>query len=601
MTIVGGLPLALSPASKTGVSLESHLTANDAFSQDETKGLLQLELFEIMYSGKDAEFDRIVKLVKAFYSAPLVAISFIDKSYQFLKSFIGEAQVVLPRNFSICTYTIQGTTPLIVYDAKHSELLQNHPMVVGEPYVRFYAGFPILVTGAEGVKVALGALCLVDSVPHPPLTASQIETCQQFAQLVSDTLQSRLEKLRANRAAQAKIAFLTNISHEIRTPMTGIVGMLDTLLQTPLDEQQQLYVNHIKNANEQLMVLVNDMLDLSQVEAGKFKFHKETVDCQAFVAQKIAAFTAQANQKQVRLQLVYPDDIPQALMFDKQRVGQIIHRLLENAITFTSTGGQVTLQVSCEILANDPNKTPIADPTQPAVSMLKFQVIDTGVSISPQTQAVIFKAYEQADKFTHRVYGGIGLGLSLCKALAVRMGGDLTVNSQMGEGTTFCLQLPLQQEDTMLTSMSPNQILLREDEPRPRLSAHILLVEDNEVNAMVALKTLKKYGYTADRAKDGQEAINFFSQSPNKYHLILMDHQMPIMDGVQATKILKQRFASLPPVIAVTAHATHGNQSIYFVVGMQDCIAKPYKPELLDGVIQKWLYDKPTTVMPPTL
>lgn len=613
MTSIGGLPLSsLAHANQPQSSVDPQALA--LFSQDETKRLMQLEMFDIMYSGKEAEFDRITQLVKAYYSVPMVGISFIDKNQQFLKASIGAAAPVMPRQMSICHYTIQGSNPLVVYDTTQSDLLKNHPLVVNEPFVRFYAGFPILVNNAQGELLALGALCLVDTQPHSPLTDQQIETLQQFARLVSDTLQLRLDKLRATHAAHAKIAFLTNMSHEIRTPMTGIVGLLDTLLQTPLDEQQKTYVNHIKSANEQLMVLVKDMLDLSQIEAGKFNFHQNTVNLKVFTQQLLTLFAKQAADKAIHLQLDYLAEVPNFLKFDSKRVAQIISRLLENAIKFTPTGGQVMLRIAQPPISID-DKKPLTTP----VEVLRMQVIDTGIGISPQTQAVIFNSYEQADKFTHRMYGGIGLGLSLCKALAVGMGGDLTVSSEVGRGTTFSLQLPLvlanadevnnladanhlAQPTSQANLLHVNQPVLstnKLDEPNDtnetsssRLSAHILLVEDNEMNAMVALKTLKKYGYTADRAKDGQEAVNLFTESPTKYQLILMDHQMPIMDGVQATKILKKQFASLPPVIAVTAHATHGDQSVYFDVGMQDCIAKPYKPELLDGVIQKWLHDK---------
>lgn len=558
-----------------------------AFSNDEAKRLAKLDTFGIMYSEKEAEFDRITDLVRQFIDVPVVGITFINSEHQFVKASTGLALPLLPRTMSICEHTIQSAQPLVITDTHQSELLKNHPLVVGEPFVRFYAGFPILVNNAQGEQFALGALCLGDVKPRADLSETERHVLQQFSQIISDTLQLRVEKQRATRANQIKTAFLTNMSHEIRTPMAGIVGMLESLSQTQLDEQQQGYVQHIKQANHHLLTLVNDILDLSKVEAGELYLDVKVINLKTLVQQSVSNFSAMATAQQLTLQLDYMPSLSDMLAVDGQRIEQILDKLLNNAIKFTPAGGTVTVKVGQDCINN--NAT--TNTEQP----LCIQVIDTGMGISTATQTAIFEAYDKADSYTHRMYGGVGLGLSLCKALARAMGGDLTLESEVGKGSTFCLHLPVQQAKVdylnhqAVNHQSDNSPVATVDD-LPRLTAHILLVEDNEVNAMVALKTLKKYGYTADRAKDGQEAVNLFSQSPNKYQMILMDHQMPIMDGVEATKVLRKRFSqSLPPVIAVTAHATHGDQSIYYDVGMKDCIAKPYKPELLDTVIQKWL------------
>ncbi|HCC65907.1 MAG TPA: hybrid sensor histidine kinase/response regulator, partial [Moraxella sp.] len=221
---------------------------------------------------------------------------------------------------------------------------------------------------------------------------------------------------------------------------------------------------------------------------------------------------------------------------------------------------------------------------------IKFNVIDTGVGIKPESLEVIFDAYNQADKFTHRLYGGTGLGLSVCKALAEGMGGTIKVTSEKNKGSTFTLSLPMIATDEISYQQWHQSHDETKIQPLERLPAHVLLAEDNELNAMVAVKSLKKYGYEVTRAKDGLEAVNFYKADPSKYHIILMDHQMPIMDGVEATKILKQSFNQLPPIIAVTAHAMHGDKEVYLNAGMQDYCTKPYKPEALDVMIQRWLH-----------
>lgn len=598
----------------------------------ESERLEQLAKFGIMYSENEVGFDRIVRLVKAYMDVPVVGISFIDKDNQFIKASIGMQMPNVPRAMSICHHAIASTEPFIVADTHQNAVLKDHPLVVNHPFVRFYAGFPIVVTSEQHEPLVLGALCLVDSQPRPMLTDEQISVLKDFAFMVSDALQLRQQQQQAKRADEIKSAFLANISHEIRTPMSGIVGMLDLLNQTELNPQQLNYVSHIKDGNDYLLAIVNDIWDLSKAEKGDIRFKAMPTDLKSVCQQLIAGFYSQAVKQGVHLSLTYATDVPNSLLVDAKRVRQILSKLLSNALQFTPQGGQVTLRVVRDSHAEGDE--------------LLLQVKDTGRGISAETQAVIFDAYEQADKFTHRLYGGVGLGLSVCKAFAKGMGGQMQVSSEVGEGAMFTLRLPLQtiaqatflpvdnQQKTaqplapielepadcplvhttgLLNIPQPDKVDLTEaivssvsqaepchqppqaassvsPQTTTRLSAHILLVEDNELNAMVALKTLKKYGYTADRAKDGQEAVNIFTQSPEKYQMILMDHQMPIMDGVEATKLLIQRFNDrLPPVIAVTAHATHGDKSVYLDVGMKDCLPKPYKPEMLDNVIQKWL------------
>lgn len=596
----------------------------------ESERLQQLAKFGIMYSDHEIGFDRIVRLVKAYVDVPVVGISFIDKDSQFIKASVGMQIPTMPRVMSICNYTITSTEPFIVPDTHQHAELKHHPLVLNPPFVRFYAGFPIIVKNEQDEPFVLGALCLVDSQPRAMLTDEQINVLQDFALMVSDALQLRHQQQQAKRADDVKTAFLANISHEIRTPMSGILGMLELLNQTELSPQQLNYVNYIKDGNDYLLAIVNDIWDLSRAEQGDIRFKAMPTDLKAVCQQLIAGFYSQAVKQGVHLSLVYACDVPNSLLVDAKRVRQILSKLISNAIHFTPKGGEVTLRV-------------VRD-THPDGDQLLLQVKDTGRGISADTQAVIFDAYEQADKFAHRLYGGVGLGLSVCKAFAKGMGGQMQVSSEVGNGAMFSLRLPMQtiaqatfapvnpatvenvaplappdidlnlncpaidtpvQHEVSLeseTSVEKQATAEKSiDTPKSdtlaltdRLPAHILLVEDNELNAMVALKTLKKYGYTADRAKDGQEAVNIFSESPDKYQMILMDHQMPIMDGVEATKILTERFRQqLPPVIAVTAHATHGDKSIYFNVGMKDCLPKPYKPEMLDNVIQKWLQPTP--------
>lgn len=550
------------------------LNYNYPQGKDEAHRLSILDDYQIMYTQKEYAFDRITELAKQFFDTLSVAITFLDKDRQFYKSITGlnPEEDSCPRDLAFCNYTILKTQAFVVLDTHLDERFNNNPFVLVAPKVRFYAGVPILVPDNQGNMVALGALCLIDDKPREVFSQSEQQALAKFADIVSDTLCLRKQQLQAKHANEMKTAFLANMSHEIRTPMNGIMGMLDLLSQTDVNEQQKEYIKHIQHSNEHLLNIVNDILDLSKIESGKMNFETIEVDLKQLCEQIIAVFVASATAGGIELSFDYPDNLPRYVKTDPVRVRQILANLVNNAIKFTPPKGKVRLQAvgccdDCEI---------------------KLQVIDTGRGIRVESQKVIFDAYNQADKFTHRVYGGTGLGLSVCKALAEGLGGTISLESTEGKGSTFILCLPLEVvEKAQFEQNKPVQALLQD--PKDRILAHILLAEDNNLNAMVAMKSLKKFGYTVDLAKDGKEALDMYQQNPSKYQMILMDHQMPIMDGVEATKMLKKQFENLPPIIAVTAHAMHGNKDLYIKVGMQDYLTKPYKPEVLDEMIQLWL------------
>lgn len=549
-------------------------------ASNEKQRLAVLDEYHIIQTNKECEFERISALAKAFFGTKIVAITFLDADIQFFKSRIGLKEHSTSRDVAFCNYTITQNDTFVTLDTHQDIRFKNNPLVTGYPYIRFYAGAPIVVHDNQGREFALGALCVIDDQPHQDFDANQQRLLADLAAMVSDTLKLRQQRYQAERADEVKTAFLANMSHEIRTPMNGIMGILELLEQTPLDTQQQHYIKSIKSSNEHLLTIVNDILDLSKVESGKIRFESIPVDLAQLCQDVYQCFLAPAKDNSVELTFDYPDNLPKYVNTDPVRVRQILMNLVNNAIKFTPKQGKVTIQA---MNGGDRHQ-------------IKFNVIDTGVGIKPESLAVIFDAYNQADKFTHRLYGGTGLGLSVCKALAEGMGGTIKVTSEKNKGSTFTLSLPMIATD----EISYQQWHQSHDEttiqPLERLPAHVLLAEDNELNAMVAVKSLKKYGYEVTRAKDGLEAVNLYNADPSKYHIILMDHQMPIMDGVEATKILKQSFSQLPPIIAVTAHTMHGDKEVYLNAGMQDYCTKPYKPEALDVMIQRWLHHVANTV-----
>ena len=225
---------------------------------------------------------------------------------------------------------------------------------------------------------------------------------------------------------------------------------------------------------------------------------------------------------------------------------------------------------------------------------LCIEVTDTGVGIKPESLEAIFDAYDQANKYTHRLYGGTGLGLSVCKSLVDLMGGYIEVDSAVGIGTTFTVLLPLPTIDEARYETWQDENDFTMAAPSHELVGHILLVEDDSVNAMIAKKALNNSGHTVTHVGDGQQAIEIFALNPELYDVILMDHHMPIMDGVQATIKLHELYdpQALPPIIALTANAMDGERKKYLDVGMQDYCTKPFKQEQLNALVQYWLMHK---------
>lgn len=551
---------------------------------NELKRLEQLKKYQLMQSEPEPAFDRITQLVKQFFDVPVVAITFLDENTQFFKSIVGYELQETPRAVAICNHTLVTKDAFIIPDTTQHPVLKNHVLTVNPPYMRFYAGVPLEVTDDSGEVYALGSLCMMDTQPHAMFTDDEIATLKQFASIVVDTLELRLQQLAAKKSNELRSAFIVNMSHEIRTPMNGIMGMLELLKQSSLTNQQADYLNHLEFSSHSLLKVVNDILVLSQIESGQIQLEKIAVDLYALGQDVLQEVAEAANHKHIKLDYHYPNLALRYIKTDPVRLKQVLLNLVGNAITFTPAQGNVTLQI---IPGNNHHS-------------LVIQVIDSGTGITPESQAVIFDAYSQADKFTHRVYGGVGLGLSVCKLLVEKMGGTLEVANRSEvfadaqTGAVFGITLNIEAMDNVET---PENYFLnnitQQKWQKDRLPAHVLLAEDDTVSAMIAKKTLQKYDYQTTWVKDGQQAIDTYLAQPNEFDIILMDHQMPMLDGVNAVRILKEKVSELPPIIAVTAHATHGDKALYLQAGMQDYCAKPYKAEYLDYLIQYWLHQYP--------
>ena len=398
---------------------------------------------------------------------------------------------------------------------------------------------------------------------------------------ITELKRANLELLHAKEVAEkslkVKEEFLANMSHEIRTPMNGVIGMVDMLSTTPLDSEQKTYVDTIRKSSRTLLNILNDILDLSKIEAGKMQLRKSVIKLPQVIDKLYALFSQQASNNGITLEYRVAPTIPDYLLADETRLLQITSNLTSNAIKFTEIGGKVTIDVSH--IHQDKNKHTI-----------KVAVNDTGIGIAPDQLNKLFNSFSQLDNSQTKAYGGTGLGLAISKQLCNLMEGDIGVESNYGEGSTFWFTFKAAEgksEDYIDQDAEINLLehFNLEDALNP---PEILLVDDNEVNRQVASTIMTKAGCSVYTAVDGFDALEQVKQ--HNFHLIFMDIQMPEMDGITTTqKIRELGLAGLPPIIAMTAYSMEEDRQRILEAGLDDYLSKPIKANLLLAKVKKYL------------
>lgn len=383
----------------------------------------------------------------------------------------------------------------------------------------------------------------------------------------------------ANAAYKTQAEFLANMSHEIRTPINGILGMLQlTLLAEDLQADYRDNLTTAKNCADTLLRLINDILDISKLEAGKYNLKEDDFDVCACIEETIAAQVPYAKNKSLTLDCSFGNNIPKIARGDEQRIQQVLNCLLSNAIKFTNEGG-VRVKVAC---IND-----MLDKV-----LLRIAVVDSGIGISDENRSKLFVRFSQVDGSDTRKYGGTGLGLVITKQIVELMGGNISVQSKEGIGSTFIVEIPIK-----LIQAAEQKQVSNIDENAAVFSvighnrARILVAEDEPVNQQVIGKLLGMAGYSYDIAENGQKAVELFRQK--EYQAALFDVQMPVMDGLAATQMIRdiemQEHRKRLPIIAVTARAMFGDKERILEAKLDDYIAKPYNLNDLVEVLNKYI------------
>jgi PAS domain S-box-containing protein len=427
--------------------------------------------------------------------------------------------------------------------------VKNYPLTIKDHKLT-----DVLFNGSvykDGIGKVLGAVVVARDITDQKRIAAELTDANLFAES---------ERLKAENAMKAKQQFLSNMSHEIRTPMNAIIGFTKVVLKTDLSAKQREYIDAIKTSGDALIVLINDILDLAKVDAGKMSFEQVPFRMASSISAMLQLFDTKIQEKNLELKIDYDKKIPEILIGDPVRLHQIILNLVSNAVKFTNKG---EINVSVRLIKDEQSSV-----------MIEFSVEDTGIGIPQNKLNSIFENFQQASISTSRLYGGTGLGLAIVKQLVEPQGGQIHVESKLGLGSKFMFTLSFQKA---AVGTKLEQVLPEAQEEIKDFK--VLVVEDIPLNQLLMKTLLDDFGFERDIAENGKIAIE--KLKTNTYDVILMDLQMPEMNGFEATEYIRKTLGSDVPIIALTADVTTADLEKCTAVGMNDYIAKPVDEKLL--------------------
>ncbi|MFM2227024.1 MAG: hypothetical protein RL664_367 [Bacteroidota bacterium] len=379
-------------------------------------------------------------------------------------------------------------------------------------------------------------------------------------------------KRKAEESSKAKAMFLANMSHEIRTPLNGIVGMAEQLAQSQLDANQRYFTDIMRSASSTLLSIINDVLDISKIESGKFSIETIQFNLNETVKRTLSIFKDKAKQAGISLDIDLMDDRSISYFGDPHRLSQVLFNIVGNAIKFTHSGYvRVTSQLTLK--END-------------ICSVAFKIQDTGVGMDMAYLAKVFEAFSQEDASITRKFGGSGLGLSIARSIVQIMGGTIQIESEKGKGTCVEIRIPMR-----ISNDKPKQEIVEIIHMQKSLKGlRVLAAEDNELNRMVLQVILKKCEVVLSIAQNGQEAIDLIQEK--KFDIVLMDVQMPLVDGLEATKYIRDELKLNTPIIGLSANAMREEVEICRQAGMNDYLVKPYSERALVEIMKKWSFEE---------
>jgi signal transduction histidine kinase len=523
-----------------------------AYCDQEELRLGALHALGILDTPIEEPFERIVQLAKEIFNVPMAAISLVDRNRQWFKSRIGLEDPETPREWSFCTRTIQRSEPFVVTDALVDPYMAASPLVVDGPRIRFYAGAPMQTHDGHNI----GALCVMDTEPREDLNERERSMLIRLAEVATSECYSRIAREEAESANRAKSEFLSRVSHELRTPMNAILGFTQLLEMDELTEEQRSSVSRIHNASKHLLGLLNEVLEISRIEAGRLAVEREPVPISPVIADAVELVAPLCSERNIRLRVEPTGEARCAVVADRQKLAQVILNLLSNAIKYNRDEGEV-----------------VAGYTRAAGERLRIWIRDTGPGIAADLHPKLFQPFERLDAARTRV-SGTGLGLALSKKLVEAMSGSIGVESAAGAGSTFWFELPL----------------VDAPEVRPSKDAAsgpaVLYIEDTltSIHLIRGILSRRKKGIRLISAMLGELGLEMARiHAPS---MVLLDLHLPDISGIQVLRKLKAdvRTASIP-VVVLTADSLPGTHAQVMKEGATGCLSKPVDvPEFLKTI-----------------